>query len=346
MSDHSDLSEAFLQAVANARADGQRLSIVGSGSKSALTGDANSAEARLLSTVEHRGIVDYRPDELVVTVRTGTPLRELNQTLAREGQMLGCEPPEFRGLGTVGGAVAAGLAGPGRVWRGGVRDSVLGVEMINGQAERLRFGGQVMKNVAGFDISRLQAGAFGMLGLLLEVSLKVLPQPQTEQTLCLELSADEAHEKMLKWALAPHPITATAWLDGVLRVRLSGAEAAVNQTAAEFGGELQPDNDFWPALRDHSLPFFRTGAISCRYLPPAAPLLAEDGLVEWNGARRWSTAEAVADGYRIFAEGYGRYRCRDGGGDAVLADYQARIKTAFDPDNLFNPELTDADLAA
>ena len=178
MSDHSDLSEAFLQAVANARADGQRLSIVGSGSKSALTGDANSAEARLLSTVEHRGIVDYRPDELVVTVRTGTPLRELNQTLAREGQMLGCEPPEFRGLGTVGGVVAAGLAGPGRVWRGGVRDTVLGVEMINGQAERLRFGGQVMKNVAGFDISRLQAGAFGMLGLLLEVSLKVLPQPQ------------------------------------------------------------------------------------------------------------------------------------------------------------------------
>ena len=342
----SDQSEAFLQAVMSARTERQKLSIVGSGSKSALTGDQNSAEARLLSTVEHTGIVDYRPAELVVTVRTGTTLKELNQTLAREGQMLGCEPPEYRGLGTVGGAVASGIAGPGRAWRGGVRDSVLGVQMINGLGERLNFGGQVMKNVAGFDVSRLQAGAFGMLGLLLEVSLKVLPLPQAEQTLCLELGAEEAHASMLKWALRPSPITATAWLDGILWVRLSGAEAAVNETAARFGGDLQLDNDFWPALRDQSLPFFRAGTVACRHLPPAAPLHVADGVIEWNGARRWSAAGGEVDGYRTFAEGYGRYRCRDGGGDATLADYQARIKAAFDPDNLFNPELTDADVAA
>ena len=346
MTDQYDSSDALLQAVTSAREAGQKLSIVGSGSKSSLTGDANSSEGRLLSTAEHRGIVDYRPDELVVTVRTGTPLKELNQTLAREGQMLGCEPPEFRGLGTAGGAVAAGLAGPGRVWRGGIRDTVLGVQMINGLAERLNFGGQVMKNVAGFDVSRLQAGAFGMLGLLLEVSLKVLPLPQAEQTLCLELSAAEARDKMLKWALQPHPITATAWLDGVLSVRLSGAEAAVTRTAAEISGELQSDNNFWLALRDHSLPFFRSGAIASRQLPPAAPLIAEDELLEWNGARRWSTAAIDTEGYRRFGEGYGRHRCRDGGGDPVLAEYQARIKSAFDPDQLFNPELTDADLAA
>lgn len=341
-----DLSDEFLGAVASARQAEQKLSIVGTGSKSGLTGDPFNAEGRLLSTVEHTGIVDYRPDELVVTVRSGTPLKELNQTLAREGQMLGCEPPEFRGLGTVGGAVASGIAGPGRAWRGGVRDAVLGVQMINGLGERLNFGGQVMKNVAGFDVSRLQAGAFGMLGLLLEISLKVLPLPQAERTLCLELSLQEAHRRMLEWALEPNPITGTAWLDGVLWVRLSGAEAAVNRAAVQFGGDLQPDNDFWQALRDHSLPFFRSGVRACRHLPPASPLLAEDKLIEWNGARRWSHIEVDGSGYRAFADGYARHRCRDGGGDRVIADYQARIKAAFDPDNLFNPELTDADVAA
>jgi glycolate oxidase FAD binding subunit len=293
-----DASDEFLQAIASARETGQQLSIVGTGSKSGLTGNPSSWEGRLLSTVEHTGIVDYRPDELVVTVRSGTRLKALKQALAREGQMLGFEPPEFRGLGTVGGAVAAGIAGPGRAWRGGARDAVLGVQMINGLAERLSFGGQVMKNVAGFDVSRLQAGAFGMLGLLLELSLKVLPLPQAEQTLCLELPAEDAHGRMLDWVREPHPITATAWLDGVLWVRLSGAEAAVSQAVSAFGGEVQPDNAFWPSLRDHRLPFFRTDAIACRHLPPANALA------------------------------------------------QRRIKAAFDPDNLFNPELTDADLAA
>ena len=148
----------------------------------------------------------------------------------------------------LGGAVAAGIAGPGRAWRGGARDAVLGVQMINGLGERLNFGGQVMKNVAGFDVSRLQAGAFGMLGLLLEVSLKVLPLPQSEQTLRLELDAADAHARMLKWTLEPQPITATAWHDGALWVRLSGAEAAVSQAGAAIGGELQPDNE--PQLRD------------------------------------------------------------------------------------------------
>lgn len=341
-----DLSEDFLEAVASARQTGQQLSIVGTGSKSHLTGGPDTGDARLLSTVEHTGIVDYRPDELVVTVRSGTTLKLLSQSLAREGQMLGFEPPEYRGLGTVGGAVASGIAGPGRAWRGSARDSVLGVQMINGLGERLRFGGQVMKNVAGFDVSRLQAGGFGMLGLLLEVSLKVLPLPQTELTLALELSAAEAHDRMLGWTLEPQPITATAWLDGVLRVRLSGAEASVNQAAVNLGGEQEVDNGFWSALRDHSLPFFRAPQIGYRTQAPAETLSAEDALIEWNGARRWSDAGTAGKGYRLFGEGYARHRCRDGGGDPTVARYQARIKTAFDPDNLFNPELMNADVAA
>lgn len=343
----SDLTDELLQAVATARDQGQQLSISGTGSKSFLTRPGTGVrDSRLLSTVEHTGVVDYRPDELVVTVRSGTPIRELVQTLGRQGQMLGFEPPEFRGLGTVGGAVASGLAGPGRPSRGGVRDAVLGVTMINGLGERLAFGGQVMKNVAGFDVSRLQAGAFGMLGLLLEVSLKVLPRPQTELTLRLERGKAEAHAEMRQWARQPHPITAAAWLEEGLWVRLSGAEVAVNQTAAAIGGERQSDNDFWSALRDHVLPLLRRDGLSCRHLPPAAAPSEQDDLIEWLGARRWSVTKPEVDGYRAFSAGFARHRCRDGGGDAVIADYQARLKAAFDPDAMFNPELTDADVAA
>ena len=342
-----NLTDELLQAVTTARDQDQRLSIAGTGSKSFLTRPGSSVrDSRLLSTVEHTGVVDYRPDELVVTVRSGTPIRELAQTLAREGQMLGFEPPEFRGLGTIGGAVASGLAGPGRPCRGGVRDAVLGVTMINGLGERLTFGGQVMKNVAGFDVSRLQAGAFGMLGLLLEVSLKVLPRPQAELTLCLEMGAAEAHAGMRQWARLPHPISAAAWLEEGLWVRLSGAEAAVNQTAAAIGGERQSDNDFWPALRDHGLPLFRRGELSCRHLPPASAPAAADDLIEWLGARRWSVSTTATEDYRPFTAGFARHRCQDGGGDARIAEYQARLKAAFDPDSLFNPELTDADVAA
>ncbi len=343
----SKTEESLLDAVRSARAEGQPVVIAGSGSKAFLTGTRTDApQGRLLSTEEHLGIADYRPDELVVTVRSGTPLRVLNQALAHEGQMLGFEPPEFRGLGTVGGAVACGLAGPGRVRRGGVRDSVLGVKMINGLGERLVFGGQVMKNVAGFDVSRLQAGAFGTLGLLLEVSLKVMPIAQSEQTRRMEIGRSEAHALMLDWSSRPHPITATAYLDNGLWYRLSGAEAAVIKSGTELGGELQPDNGFWQGLRDQSLPFFREGVVSCRHVAPAVPLMNEDVLLEWNGARRWANAASVASDYRPFSTGYAGFRVREAGGDPTLATYQARLKAAFDPDNLFNQELTDADVAA
>jgi len=342
-----DISDELQEAIVGARREGQPLSIVGAGSKSFLTRPGTGIrDSRLLSTAEHAGVVDYRPDELVVTVRSGTPLKEFGQVLAREGQMLGCEPPEYHGLGTVGGALAAGIAGPGRPDRGAVRDAVLGVQMINGLGERLTFGGQVMKNVAGFDVSRLQAGAYGMLGLLLTVSFKVVPLPQTEQTLRLEMTSEEAHAQMRKWAAEPHPITATAWLEEGLWVRLSGAEAAVNQTAMVVGGERQPDNGFWQALKDHTLPLFRSDNLACRHLAPGAAPAAEDHLIEWHGARRWSVAVDRSGDYQSYSAGYARHRCRDGGGDAQIAAYQARLKDAFDPDHLFNPELTDADIAA
>jgi glycolate oxidase FAD binding subunit len=340
----SDQGDRLVDAVLSARSEGRSVDIIGSGSKEFLVRTPEREPAgRLLSTSEHTGIIDYRPDELVVTARTGTRLKDLRQTLAREGQMLPFEAPEFRGLGTLGGAVAAGLAGPGRPWRGAVRDSVLGVVMINGLGERLTFGGQVMKNVAGFDVSRLQAGAFGMFGVLLEVSLKVLPLPQSEETRVLELGAASALTRLLAWSRRPVPVSATAWHAGRLHVRLSGAAPAVQNAAAEIGGETD-DGGFWVGLRDHALPFFRAGETACRAAAPAAALLDADQLVEWNGARRWTRAKR--EPFQPFGAGYARHRCRDAGGDAVLAKYQQRLKQAFDPDGIFNPELTHADLAA
>ena len=342
-----DSSDSLLDAVLSAREQGHSVAITGSGSKTILAQTrSRDSRDRLLSTVEHTGIVDYRPAELVVTVRAGTPLKELAQTLAREGQMLGFEPPEFRGLGTVGGTVATGLAGAGRPWRGSVRDLGPGVGMINGLGERLSFGGQVMKNVAGFDVSRLQVAAYGMFGLLLDVSLKVLPIPHAEQTRRLQADPARAHALMLEWAAQPHPLTASAYINGALWLRLSGAETAVRQAGEQLGGELQPDNGFWQQLRDHSLPLFRNGPVACRHVPPAMPLAAADELLEWNAARRWSSDADAGDGYRPFAEDYARYRCRDAGGNPLIARYQARLKRAFDPDNLFNRELTDADVPA
>ena len=310
--------------------------------------ERSESTIKLLSTVEHRGIVEYRPDELVVTVRSGTPLGELRRVLAREGQMLPFEPPEFRGLGTVGGAVASGLAGPARPWRGGVRDSILGLVLVNGLAQRLTFGGQVMKNVAGFDVSRIQAGAFGIFGVLLEVSFKVLPQPVTNQSRVLEVSADRALELMREWAQRPLPISATAFEAERLYIRLSGAESAVLESGGQLGGELLTDTDYWAELRDHRLPFFRTGRLGFRKVPPASQIAATDGLIEWSGARRWCSfgPGAVPEKVVPFSHLYAGFVCGQAGGDPLLAGYQRGLKAAFDPDNLFNPEICDANVTA
>jgi glycolate oxidase FAD binding subunit len=347
----SDRTEVLLDAVNGARADAREVTIGGMGSKSFLTTTADSeVRGRLLTTVEHNGIVDYQPSELVITARSGTPLKELKATLAREGQVLAFEPPEFKGLGTIGGAVASGLAGPGRPWRGGVRDAVLGVVMINGLGQRLRFGGQVMKNVAGFDVSRLQAGAYGIFGLILEVSLRVMPAPAAELTRVLEVEPDEALERMRRWARLPLPISATAYESGQLRVRLSGAETAIEDAAGQIGGELEGNGNYWSEIRDHAGGFFKAGSgaggVACRHVAPAAPHEQGDALLEWNGSRRWSAVDMASEDSVPFGPGYAAALCRDAGGNENVAEYQRRLKTAFDPEGLFNPEICRADIAS
>ncbi len=340
-----DQSDILLDAVHRTREAGGAVAITGSGSKGFLWGSGGGEQqVRMLSTADHTGIVDYRPAELVVTALSGTPLPLLRQTLAREGQMLAFDPPEFRGLGTIGGAVAAGLCGPGRLAGGRVRDSVLGVVMVNGLGERLRFGGQVMKNVAGFDVSRLQAGAFGLFGLLLEVSLRCIPMPTAVQTRQLEVTPEEAIELMTGWARRPLPIAASAYEDGVLRVRLAGAERAVDAHGAAVGGERLVEDDYWNELRDQRRPLFRSGPIGVRQLPPAVPVESQDRVIEWGGARRWRalSGEGLPDGVIPFDQGYARRICWHAGGNGVVAEYQRRLKKAFDPDGLFNPEICDA----
>lgn len=344
-----DEGERLVDAVREAYARRHALAIVGSGSKSFLLPADDGA--RLLSVAEHAGVLEYRPDELVVTARAGTPLKDLQHLLSQHRQMLPFEPPQFGGSGTLGGALAVGLSGPGRPWRGSVRDALLGVELINGRGERLSFGGKVLKNVAGYDLSRLQVGAFGTLGVLLAASVRVLPAPHAQRTCLLELPASAALEKVRELAARPLPLTATCAAEGFLRLRFSGSEAAVLSACREAGGNVVEGDRYWQDLRDHRLPVMRPGMPFWRVsLPPGAVPELQDGVVEWGGALRWLAAEDSRP--HDVARGAGGWAARFDAGYAKAVcnvlppsqlKYQRRLKRSFDPENLFNPGLVNAD---
>ncbi|MDT3736407.1 MAG: glycolate oxidase subunit GlcE [Denitratisoma sp.] len=341
------MTEALRERVLAAAVDKAPLRIRGGGSKDFY---GNAPEGTLLETAGHAGLVAYEPTELVVTVRAGTRLAELEAALAEKGQMLAFEPPHY-GDATVGGCVAAGLSGPRRATAGAVRDFVLGVKLLDGQGEILNFGGQVMKNVAGYDVSRLMAGAMGTLGLLLEVSLKVLPKPPAEATLRLELPQDKAIEAMNRWGGQPLPISATCWSDGLLTLRLSGARAAVAAAREKIGGEAVADADgFWRGVREQEDGFFSGGAALWRLsLPSKAPPLALPGepLIEWGGALRWLAFDGPAAVVRETAAQAGGHATLFRGGDKGIGVFQPlpaplmaihrKLKRNFDPQGLFNP---------
>jgi len=343
-----DLSETLCRKVEAAIAEKRPLKILGGGSKAFYGRETRGAP---LETGSHRGIVDYVPSELVVTVRSGTPLVELEQALAAEGQMLGFEPPHF-GPATVGGMIAAGLSGPRRPFTGAVRDFILGVKLLSGRGEILTFGGQVMKNVAGFDLSRMMAGSLGTLGVMLEVSLKVLPRPEMEVTLRQEISPERSLETMARIMGKSLPVSALAYEEPFLTIRLSGLEAAVAGAAARLGGDLLSEGErYWLELREQRAPFFTEGESDLWRLAvaPAAPLADIPGrwLLDWGGAQRWLRTSATAGG--VFAA------ARVAGGHATLfrtsgergqvfqplppelARLHHALKRAFDPHRLFNP---------
>jgi glycolate oxidase FAD binding subunit len=328
------------------------LRIRGSDSKRFLGRDVQGEE---LDTRSHRGIVTYDPTELVITARAGTPLVELNAALDDADQMLPCEPPLFDGKGTLGGAVATGLSGPRRPWAGSMRDFVLGCRVITGDGDHLRFGGQVMKNVAGYDMSRLLAGSFGSLGVLTEVSLKVLPKPRERRSFALTLGADEALRELSAWRKAALPVSGACYVDGRLHVRLEGGSGSVKSAVDRIGGD-EIDCAFWDALRDHRLPFFADTRPLWRVsLPNATPLmqLPGDVLIDWAGAQRWVKSDASAAEIRQLAHAAGGHAtCFTPSSErepfqplaAPLLRYQHQLKRRLDPNGVLNPGRLYADL--
>jgi glycolate oxidase FAD binding subunit len=345
----SDPVTTLAEAVRAAAADGRPLRIRGGGTKDFY---GQSLAGEILDTRACAGIVAYDPTELVVTVRGGTPLAELEGALAEKGQMLAFEPPRFGAGATIGGAVAAGLSGPRRAAAGALRDFVLGIRLLDGRGQDLSFGGRVMKNVAGYDVSRVMAGALGTLGVILEVSLKVLPVPVAEATLKFELPVNKALEAMNRWAGKPLPISATAYADGDLGVRLSGAAAAVRAAQETLGGErVDPERArvFWNGIREQSDPFFAGDEPLWRLsVPSTAPPLALEGrtLVEWSGSLRWLRSKAEARTIRTAVAGVGGHATLFRGGDKsvgvfhplapAIATIHRRLKAEFDPLGVLN----------
>ena len=337
----------FADIITDAAARHEALCIRGGGTKDFYGGPLTG---RVLDTRAHAGVIAYEPSELYLTARAGTPLAEIETLLAQHNQMLAFEPPHFGPGATLGGCIAAGLAGPARASRGAVRDFLLGVVMMDGRGQILTFGGQVMKNVAGFDVSRLMCGAMGTLGLLLEISIKVLPRPVSETTLRFELSAADAITRFNEWAGKPLPISATSAQGRVAHVRLSGGRAAVKAARETLGGEVVDEAQaqiHWAALREHTHPFFiDTDAPLWRLSVPAtAPAFSNDQLIEWGGALRWWATPAPDEVVRPLSQALGGHATLFRGNnkravfaalDPVNLGIQRKLKAAFDPANIFN----------
>jgi glycolate oxidase FAD binding subunit len=341
-----DRQDFILDAVKSAIGKCSPLAIHGGNTKS-FYGYPSRGDA--LDISGHSGVVEYDPGELVITCRAGSRLADIRSTLAENGQHLPFEPPAFGEAATIGGAVACGFSGPRRPWSGSLRDYLLGVTMVNGNGQLVRYGGQVMKNVAGYDISRLIAGSMGTLGILLEASFKVLPRPASELTLSFACDQDKAINRMNAWAGQPLPLSGASWWQGILQLRLSGA---VSETA-RAAGLLQADDAkenpiFWKDLREHNLNFFSQANELWRLsLPPSTPPIDLEGdcLLDWGGAQRWYQTSLPAQEIRKRAVSNGGYATlfrgiADGARfqpmPPALERMQQKIKIAFDPNGLFN----------
>jgi glycolate oxidase FAD binding subunit len=346
-----DDSARLIDQVQRAISRGKPLRIRGGDSKAFL---GRPVEGEEIDTRSHRGVVSYDPSELVITARAGTPLAELNAILDDAGQMLPCEPPAYGDAATIGGAVAAGLSGPRRPWTGSVRDFLLGCRIVTGEGKHLRFGGQVMKNVAGYDVSRLMSGSFGCLGLITEVSMKVLPKPRAAASLVVALEAGEAMRELSSWRKAALPVSGACHVDGRLHVRLEGGTGSVRAAADRIGGETA-DADFWTSLREHRLPFFDDDRPLWRLsLPNATPLVELPGaaILDWGGAQRWLKSDAGADVIRGIASAAGGHAtCFTPGATpepfhplpASLMRFHTQLKQRLDPHGVFNPGRMYAD---
>jgi len=349
---NNDFSDKLITQVADAVNNKKALRIAGGNSKNFY---GNHVEGKLLCTNEHKGIIEYQPSELVVTVRSGTLLNDLEAELKTNNQMLAFEPPQHNENTTIGGIIACGLSGPRRAACGAARDFVLGTTIINGKAQRLRFGGQVMKNVAGYDASRLMVGAQGTLGVLLDISLKVLPINETEVSLKLKTEASESGKKIQQWIRQGLPISASCFLQDTLYIRLGSTHSAVKQSltiiARDFATE-EIDNDFWLSIKNQSHAFFTKTDKLWRCSHQAATELYENTehqLLEWNGALRWIHSDKNLHTIAERSGGHAqRFPLKNHPENKAQSDIfqplppgllkiHQRLKQAFDPENILNP---------
>lgn len=345
----NDITSTLQEKVVAAIADQQPLNIMGGGSKAFY---GNTTTGIPVQVAPHTGIIAYEPSELCITARAGTRLQDIEALLAANGQMLAFEPPCFSPDSTIGGVVASGLAGPARPWSGSVRDHVLGVKLITGYGKVASFGGQVMKNVAGYDISRLITGSMGTLGLILEVSLKVMPRPATELTLTLDLPSQEAFELVTTMRNSTFPLSATCYFDGCLYLRLSGVASHVVASHRKIGGEpLNNPDQFWEALRNQTHEFFQQYDRPLWRLsfPSSANVISRlegNSLIEWGGSQRWVYTNIPVNLIRNIAhKGEGHATVYRGSLPGVnpfhplqpnMLSVQQRLKQAMDPHSIFN----------
>ena len=353
-----DLSDSLQEQVAEARNDETALRIT-SGNSKAFYG--HHIDAREINLREHTGIIEYQPSELVVTVRSGTKLSELEEELKSRDQMLAFEPPQHDENSTIGGIIACGMSGPRRIACGSARDFVLGTTIINGKAEKLHFGGQVIKNVAGYDASRLMVGAQGTLGLLLDISLKTLPLSEAETSLKLSLNRHDAVKNLRHWKRQGLPLSASCHYKNTLYLRLSSTASAVKQSHKTITDSYSTEKigpDFWLEVKNQKHLFFRGTENIWRFSHLSATRLLddyEDQLIEWNGSLCWvksdSELHSLAEEHEANAT---RYPINPANKqvspelfqplESGLFKIHKRLKQAFDPDNILNPGRTYANL--
>ena len=341
----NDISESLQSQVLQAFKNKTPLSIRAGGSKAFL---GHRVEGEAIDVSGHTGIIEYDPRELVLTARSGTPLTEIEAALAEAGQMLAFEPPHFGETATLGGTLACGLSGPRRPYSGSARDFVLGCKLLNGRGEIASFGGQVMKNVAGYDVSRLVTGAHGTLGIMLETSLKVLPRAAATITVSHACSEVDAIAYMSRLLSKPYPVDGACFDGERCHVRVSGSEQAVRETRTRIPGDVLPDADsFWKGLREQQLPFFKhAGTLYRVMVKPASKPLAIEGswLLDWGGAQRWLySTEDIATLRHKVAQAGGHVTAFSGTDAEIFQPLSApmlalhqRLKAGFDPENIFN----------
>ncbi|MCU7798126.1 MAG: glycolate oxidase subunit GlcE [Candidatus Thiodiazotropha sp. (ex Myrtea spinifera)] len=353
---NGDQSKLLQEQVISAAAEQQTLDIQAGNTKRFL-GRSPQGEPLDLST--HQGILSYEPKELVITARSGTPLHEIEAALAEKGQMLPFDPPHFGAHATLGGTIATGLSGPRRPYTGSARDFVLGTRVLNGRGEILRFGGEVMKNVAGYDVSRLMTGAMGTLGVILDISLKVLPIPAGEITLAITSSSENALKQFNAWSGKPIPLSAAVCDGERAYIRLSGATTSVEAARHAIGGEMIDDsNAFWrKKMLEHQHAFFQgSGDLWRISVPSSTPSdsFPDKCLIDWGGALRWIRTDLQPQAVFQTAGELGGHATLFRGGDRqgqvfqplpkTTMDLHQRLKLAFDPQRIFNPGRMYAEL--